>query len=244
MKKYAILLSGGINFQANFKRYKNDLEFVYQVLIEDCGCQRNDIQVLFANGKDLEYGTAKIQTKEASLKNLMDSLQVAKSRLNKDDEFILVVTNHGGTNDGGCINLWGTEEMSLKNLTSEMSRMECRKIVILGECYAGNILQYDIENSCIITANMSGMPSYVNPDNMIYDEFLYHFFSYIHDGYPDGRSMNCKGANDVYEAFQYASDMDVFSPNSLEGDKIRALYGQNIVEIPQIKCNINEKLIL
>lgn len=35
MGKYAILLSGGFNFQGNFARYKNDLEFVYKVLVED-----------------------------------------------------------------------------------------------------------------------------------------------------------------------------------------------------------------
>ena len=36
MKKCAILLSGGVNRSANAPRYKNDLEFAYEVLVNDC----------------------------------------------------------------------------------------------------------------------------------------------------------------------------------------------------------------
>lgn len=37
MKKHAILLSGGINRSANAPRYRKDLEFAYEVLVNDCG---------------------------------------------------------------------------------------------------------------------------------------------------------------------------------------------------------------
>lgn len=244
MGKYAILLSGGINFQGNFARYKNDLEFVYKVLVEDGNFQEKDIQVLFANAKELEYGGEKIITQEASLNNLRNSLQEMSRRLEEDDVFLLVVTNHGGTEKGGCINLWGTEVFSLKELADEMTQIKAQKILILGECYAGNFLQYDVDNACIITANMSGMLSFANPNNPEYDEFLYHFFAYIHEGYPDGISIKGKSENDVCKAFQYAVDMDALSPNNPVGDRIRALYGPNYVEIPQMKCNIVGKLSL
>lgn len=61
MGKYAILLSGGINFQ------------------------EKDIQVLFANAKELEYGGEKIITQEASLNNLRNSLQEMSRWLEEDD---------------------------------------------------------------------------------------------------------------------------------------------------------------
>ena len=114
----------------------------------------------------------------------------------------------------------------------------------LGECYAGNILKFDINNSCVITANMKDLPSYTNPYYGKYDELIYHFFSFIHDGYPDGKILRRKGENDVKKAFQYAVDMDIFSPNSLEGDKIRNMCHENYIEVPQMKCNIVGKIML
>lgn len=244
MIKYAILMSGGINFNSNHTRYKNDLEFVYQVLIEDCNFQGADIRVLFANGNDLEYQGTKIHTQEASLLNLMNCLHEAANKLAEEDEFLFVVTNHGGPDHGGCINLWGIEVLGLKDLVNEMSQINAQKILVLGECFAGNILQYDVENACVITANMSGMCSYANPNNLNYDEFLYHFFAYIHDGYPDGKQMKCQGENDIHKAFQYAVDMDALSPHSPIGQQIRTLYGQSYVEVPQLKCDIVGELSL
>ena len=47
---------------------------------------------------------------------------------------------------------------------------------MLGECYAGNILNYNINNACVMTANVIDEVSYANPYDDSYDEFLNHFF--------------------------------------------------------------------
>lgn len=67
-------------------------------------------------------------------------------------------------------------------------------MVILGQCYAGNILEWNHKNTIIVTANEKGLPSYsmfdiieIKKDGKIfnynYDEFLYHFFSYLQNTY-------------------------------------------------------------
>ncbi len=244
MKKHAILLSGGINFRGNYKRYRNDLEFAYCVLIENCGFQKEDIEVFFANGVNLNYKGKEIKTKEASKQNIIKALEYEKNTLDIQDELVFVVSNHGGLEDEGFINLWGKDIITLKNLSEDLEQVSARKILLLGQCYAGNILQYNIKNACVMTANMRGMPSYASPYNTDYDEFLYHFFSYIHGHYPDGKSLNKQGENDVKKAFQYAVDMDIFSPTSIEGDKLRFIVKKNLIEIPQIKCDIDQKIKL
>ena len=225
MKKQAVLLSGGVNNTVNYERYKNDLEFVYSVLLEKCEFQEEDITILYADGASLTYKNQQILTKEASGANILEELEKARKDLRLEDEFLLVVSNHGGTEGGGCINLWGCETFNLRDLAYELNQINAGKIILLGECYAGNILQYDIKNACVMTANMMNMVSYARPYSKDYDEFLYHFFAYIYGGYPDGSMLNRKGGNDVKEAFQYAVDMDIFNPNNAQGSSICTMSG-------------------
>lgn len=100
-----------------------------------------------------------------------------------------------------------------------------------------------------MTANEPGRPQFVNFFKQDYDEFLYHFFSYIHGCGPAGEPLSRQGGNFVKEAFQYAVDMDVWSPTNATGDIIRAHMKKtqpNLIceEIPQMKCDIVGELIL
>ena len=144
MKKHAILLSGGINRGANAPRYRNDLEFAYEVLVNDCGFDESEIEIFYANGADLSFTGNIIKTKEAKKKYIIESLKNVIHNLDKTDEFVLIVSNHGGEKDGGNICLWGCDTISLEELSKILQQMEARKILLLGECYAGNILDYNI----------------------------------------------------------------------------------------------------
>ena len=75
MKKQAVLLSGGINFRANYERYKNDLEFVYSVLLEKCGFCEEDIIIFYANGTSIDYKGKAIQTRATNRQNIMQELE-------------------------------------------------------------------------------------------------------------------------------------------------------------------------
>ena len=244
MKKYAILLSGGVNRSANAPRYKNDLEFAYEVLVNDCGFDEYNIEVFYANGADLSFVGNIIKTKEAKKQSIIESLKNTIRNLDKADEFVLIVSNHGGEKDGGNICLWGCDVITLQELSEILQQVEARKILLLGECFAGNILDYNISNACVMTANAKGKVSYAWHTRN-YDEFLYHFLSYIHGCYPDGNSLKQKGENNIKKAFQYAVDMDILSPSSVEGERIRKVCkDDSLIEIPQMKCDIMGKITL
>ena len=244
MKKHEILLSGGVNRNANAPRYRNDLEFAYEVLVCDCGFGESDIEVFYADGTNLSFAGNTIKTREAKKAYIIEALENAILNFDETDEIVIMVSNHGGEKDGGNICLWGVETISLQELSLILQRVAAKKIILLGECYAGNILDYDISNSCIMTANLKGKISYAWKGRN-YDEFFYHFLSYIHGSYPDGNSLKQNGENNVKKAFQYAVDMDILGPNSVEGEKIRRIYkDSSLIEIPQMKCDIEGEIIL
>lgn len=249
MKKHAILFSGGINYTNNWSRYKNDLEFAYRVLIEDCNFRKEEIEVLYANGRGLYYDGVAIDTKPAMKNTFLKSLSNQKNLLNKEDTLVFMVSNHGGDDNGGTICCWGEGcRVPLSDIVDILNTIEAKKIIVLGQCYAGNILDYEIENSCVITANMKDLESYTNPNKKQYDELFYHFLSYIHGKYPDGEKLLEDGENDIDKAFQYAAKWDVFAPGNREGEEInnkREKEGKSsIIEIPQKKCNLEGVLML
>ena len=236
MGKYALLLSGGIDKKYNYPRYKNDLEWVYKVLVEDCNYEQKDIKIFYADGKPLNYAGNCIITSKADKDELVQYLEDMALLLTEKDVFTMVVSNHGGdTATGGCIYLWGIVPLELNSLVALLRQIKAQKYIILGECYGGNILNWDIENSCIVTANERGCVSYTNPQKPDYDELIRHLFSYIHKGYPDGISIP-QGSNDVKDAYRFACVHDALKPGSLLAQQ----YG--ISEMPQMECNMSGRI--
>lgn len=244
MRKCAMLLSGGINKDNNYIRYKNDLEWVYKILVEDCGYCKDAIDVYFANGAAILYDGKKVFTVVANKENVVAYLKAASETLGSSDELVIIVSNHGGSEKHGFINLWGVERLELDVFAQWLNKIKARKTVVLGECYAGNILRYNIKNGCILTANQEGFPSYANPPAYEYDEFILHFFSYIHGEYPDGTKLKENGCNDVRKAYEYAVNNDAFHPNSSIGKYIQSVTGKKYIEIPQMRCDVEGMIIL
>lgn len=147
-----------------------------------------------------------------------------------------VVSNHGGNEEDGNICLWGHEYITLLNLCEYLDKVKAKKLIIPGECFAGNILNYNISNSCIFTANERNKPSYACLRTN-YDEFLYHLFSYVLGYYPDTKIRIPQGNNNLIEAYQYAKKQDAFCPDNKRREKI-LVGGNEITEIPQIKNNL------
>lgn len=239
MGKHAILLSGGLNKKYNSRRYRNDLEFAYKILIEDCGYDAENIQIFFADGKDLKYGSVGIQTMAAEKEKIVSALQKMTEELSAEDSLTLIVSNHGGNAGLGCIYLWGNEFLELELLVQILNKISAPKNIILEECYGGNILDMNVENACIVTANERGLVSYgcLNSKQYEYDEFLLHFLSFIHGKYPDGKDIKA-GENDIIKAHEYALKNDIFSPYNPQK------YNGGCVETPQIKCNLRGKVRL
>lgn len=244
MGKYAMLLSGGVSKTHNYSRYRNDLEWVYKVLIEDCDYKKDDISVYYADGSSIEYEKNALLTYSAEKDKILEYLNECTGKLTATDYLTIVVTNHGSNDLEGYIHLWGTEYITLQEFADMLNKIKARKVILLGQCYGGNMLRYDIKNCCLLTSNAEGKVSYCNPFNDMYDEFIFHFFSYIHGKYPDQVKINESAENDIQAAFQYACEHDVLRPGSEISRMIEEYSGINCIEIPQIKCNIDGRIEL
>lgn len=127
MKKMAILLSGGVNYFYDYPRYGNDLGFAYTVLTEHCNYDSNDIDVLYSFGKDIIYQGTTIKTHIASNENLESALAKAANQLDNEDEFVLVVSNHGFDTNEGLINLWNQKEIFFDSLAELLKHIKAKK---------------------------------------------------------------------------------------------------------------------
>lgn len=96
MKKYGLLLSGGVNRKWNAERYANDLGLAYETLNKALGYMWENICVLYADGYTINYLGNKIPTRKASVENIKNIFLSYQDKINDDDEFFFVVSNHGG----------------------------------------------------------------------------------------------------------------------------------------------------
>lgn len=238
MKKYSLLLSGGVDNHANRICYHNDLAFAYEVLHGKMGYQKEDIFVLYSDGRNLKYKNTVIQSKRASKQNIIKIL--TDTNFKQDDSLFILVSNHGSNQENGSICLWGEGEyIQLKEIVDMLNKVCCKKIIVLGQCFGGNILKYELENSCVITANEAGMETFTQlfrkGEQPSYDEFLYHFISYFNGSYPNGLPLSTKIVeNNIFLAYQYAWENDIFNCKSKKYDN-RMSQITSASEIPQFK---------
>lgn len=247
MKKYALLLSGGIHRKYNYPRYANDLGLAYETLNKALGYPQENIHIFYADGEAINYLDRVIPTQKASLENLEKTFSYAKKELTSDDEFFFIVSNHGGEEKNGIIYLWEKEYISLEDITSCLNQLSCKKIVILGQCFAGNIFERNHQNTIMISANQKGLPSYgmyesvniIRNDKVfscVYDEFLYHFFSYLQDiKVDDTHSTADSNTEKVKDAFTYAYKNDRYNPSHADYDHLSKRIKIKAFEIPQYK---------
>lgn len=237
MTKRAILLSGGVNPRWDYPRYGNDLGFAYKVLTECCNYKSEDITVLYSFGKKIIYNGMEISTHIASKENLEAELNKAVEQLESSDEFVLIVSNHGDGVKNGLINLWNQNEFLFDELASRLSHIKAKKLIVLGECYSGNFIRHDILNCCIVAGNEKGKCTYVHPQNMEYDEFLYNFLSFLYGEYPDTKKKIDGAEVNIKKAFEFALQNDAFNPNNPCYFSGYNKNGKVYIEIPQICCN-------
>ncbi len=241
MERYALLVSGGIDKINNYRRYQNNLAFAYNMLVNKLGYKQENVIVLYADGRAIEYEGAKIGSTSATKANLLLSLR--KFHYKSDWQLVIIISNHGGSENDGFINLWGCNEyITLQEFSQEMNALQGKKVVIMGQCYGGNIMKYNIKNTCIVTANGENLPSFSRlftvGEEPKYDEFLYHFISYFNGCYPDGTELlTCTRVNSVEHAFQYAWENDCFNNMSVKYD-IRMRNLSPFGEIPQFRNHI------
>lgn len=132
-RTYAIILSGGVNKNANHERYWNDCSFLYQTLVNKYGIPKDHIFPLMSDGTNPEEDMklAKNETNkpiyisqpldldfdgEADIKlaatknNIALTLERLSNIMQKDDHLFFYVIDHGGRDDDGdtYICLWNS----------------------------------------------------------------------------------------------------------------------------------------
>lgn len=234
MKKMAILFAGGINVQYNYIRYENDLKLAYAVLVEKWGFNEKDIFIFSGYGKSIEYNGNKISTKIALKNLLLERVNLIAGELTEDDCFVFIVSNHG--TEHAHINMWGNELMGINEFGTYMNKIKANKLIVMGQCYGGDFLKLELNNTCIITANEPGKVTYARLPDTTHDEFLYLFFSYLYEN--DLEQENKSKLSQIDQAFSFSFENDQYNPNGQCYGQCKMTSNEDMIEIPKMKNNI------
>lgn len=227
-KKYAVIISGGMNIYNNYERYWNDCAAIYSTLVDLYNYDPSHIFVLMGDGPDpaidrrkteggydsspldlngdglydIQYAATKqnISTVFNRLQNLMD----------EEDDLFIFTTDHGTIiNNEVNLCLWG-ECITTTQFADELNKVNCRYInIVMEQCFSGGFVnKLSKNNRTIATACTSNESSWVCLNNPDYDEFVYNWVTAIAGKTPDGDLVSSDTNNDglisMDEAFIFA----------------------------------------
>lgn len=225
MKKKAFLFSGGINHQANYVRYRNNLGFARKLLLEKYGYEKQDVYIMYANGQPLEYEGEHIPTLPAYKEFFYQVMEELQMSLSPQDQLLFLTSNHGGMEAEAILNLWEEEYYTLSEIRDMLEMIPCKKACVFAHCYGGNFQNLCSADTFFMSANQENRKSYRRPSNEDYDEFLFHFLSYLNGAYPDGTRVENEEKG-LKAAFHYAFAHDAWNPACKEYANTRKLWKQ------------------
>lgn len=211
-KRYALLLSGGINSWNNFPRYLNDLRLMYETLTQFYSFPKENVWVLYADGVEVDLdGDGENEVYSKASKAILEQLfaQLA-TVLDENVLFCWLVTNHGDRHpdEGARIWLWNEEYLTETEVAALLDPLPCRyQLFVFQQCFSGALItRLSRQDRIICTACAQDEPSYAR-DALDYDEFLYHFFTTLRGSTPDGEFI--AHHRTIQSAFQYAQTHDI-----------------------------------
>ena len=229
-KRYAVLVSGGIDANHNYSRYWNDLSFMYKALKQKYGFSNDEIFVLYANGthspnEDLDGDGVDDVDDAATKANLTTVMNFIAANIPIDGKFFFYSTNHGGSSGGynALLYLYGDEEWITDAAFAALTKnIKCAEaIYVMEQCYSGgmidNILQaqtYPCSNPKVVAMSAAryNEVSWGADTEGEYDEYVYHWTSAIFGKTPTGAAVNADTNGDgkvtVGEAHAYATSKD------------------------------------
>ena len=238
-RTYAIILSGGVNKNANSERYWNDCSFIYQTLRNTYQIPKNHIIPIISDGTDtgkdmtnlqglyvsspldLDYDGVPDTELSATRDNIKSVLETLTDQLTNEDHLFFYVIDHGDKGEGlteSLINLWGDEILFDHELASWITPLIDKGASIsfvLGQCFSGGFIDDLSKIGCIVaTASDYNQYSWSCGD-IPYDEFVYHWTCAMNRVTPYGITVNAdldnNGHISMEEAFKYAKKNDRFS---------------------------------
>lgn len=235
-RTYAIILSGGINKNANHERYWNDCSFIYQTLVNKYDIPKENIYPIMSDGDDPAVdmrcvsGGYKSQSLDldfdgideiklaATKTNVKSTLSTLSNKLNKDDHLFIFVIDHGGTDDyntNSYVCLWDYENLYDYELATMLEPFTAKYVnvnVVLGQCFSGGFNDNLKKVGCVVASASTGSESSWSCSDIPYDEFVYHWICAVNEATPNKTSIKSdtdkNGRVTMEEAFNYAKVHD------------------------------------
>lgn len=219
--KWAVIISGGINANYNYIRYRNDCTAIYNVLKYKYHFPANHIIVIMANGASYDFDGDGVNdvNYSANNTNISSVFTTLGQNVQDGDEILVFVTDHGGReNNVSYICLWGNQKLYPSAFNTQINKIttQANKHIVLGQCFSGGFVSaISGPQVTVATACSASQVSY-STSNYQYDEFLYHWTAAIMGQYPSGTLVtgadsNNDGKISLIEAFSYAQTHDTQS---------------------------------
>ena len=210
-RRWAVVISGGHNADANKERYYNDAVYFYRTLLAH-GFERDQIYALLGDATsypdDLDGDGSDEDVRVCSADQIGAVFDELAGRMGQDDLLYVFVTDHGGvenwpaTSPESFLYLWH-ETMTDAAFAAEIDKVAPRATaVVLGQCNSGGFVD-DLrgENRVIVTASRYWEASWALEDGT-FEEFLFHFTYALAN--PAAADANADGLTSLEEAWRYA----------------------------------------
>ena len=220
-RKYAVLISGGVDAANNYSRYLNDISEIHSALKNKYSYSESDIYVLYADG-----GGPSWVDHSALKSNVQTVFNQLRTKMNSNDELFVYVTNHGGQRVSGTnqakIWLWNYESIADWEFANLVNPIPAdKKYFVFEQCYSGGMIDdlagtdkviataahwSEVSYACDGSGDYGVCPSYN------YDEFVLHWTAAVYGRSPSGSYVNAdsdgNGKVEMDEAFNYARSRD------------------------------------
>ncbi len=196
---YAVILSGGMNKNANSQRYWNDCSFLYQTLRNRYGIPKANIKVIMSDGTDPaddmtdengEYVSSPLDLDgdgvadigySATKENVTKVISETAAKMKDKDHLFLYVIDHGGYDSKkgqSYICLWDGESLYPDELSDCLNAGDAGYVsVLMGQCYSGGFIDALKGNNRIIATACSEDELSYACEELPFDEFVYHWTS-------------------------------------------------------------------
>lgn len=237
-QKWAVIISGGVNYLNNYSRYWQDCSDIYKTLVNSCGYAKANIYCLVSDGTDPTLdqnlgnymfgnssldldgdGTNDVQY-SATKDNISTVFNQLQANVQSGDELFVFVTDHG--NADGSLCLWGNNEnITVSQFCAEVNKIPTcvRTYVLMGQCHSGAYIEpLSAQNRVIATACTA---SELSTGYAQYYDYFLHYWTYAINNESAGDS-NGDGRVSIREAFEYASRMVTANQNCSEHPQYRS----------------------
>lgn len=146
IKNYAVIISGGVSKERNYKRYWNDCAAIYSTLVNVYGYDRNHIYVIMSDGTNPAYDRRTNFGYDSSPLDLdgdgIDDIQYAATRANifrvfnqlannltTDNNLFVYTMDHGDIENNHCyLCLWENEKLFDYEFAGLLSKINVNSI--------------------------------------------------------------------------------------------------------------------